>query len=141
MGDRCTVLTRTFDVRGGLTQAGKLLVIDLLEHCPDFIDKICHAKNKGVFPIELFLPDRCTTLGCSKGVFVRAKGDKSPKVAPGFGVVVLAAQSKGVHACPPPFPPGLRACVPLLHCPLASRSRSERAWGDAERVLGCNPTR
>ena len=28
----------------------------MLEHCPDFVDKICHAKNKGVFPIELFQP-------------------------------------------------------------------------------------
>ena len=29
---------------------------------PNFPEKICHAKNKGVFPIELFQPERCATL-------------------------------------------------------------------------------
>ena len=68
--------------------AGGTLAVDMDNLAPDFENKVCVAKYKGAFPIDLFNP--ALQQKCTAGIFIRAKGEGAPKVDPKFSVMVIA---------------------------------------------------
>mmetsp|Transcript_30088 Transcript_30088/g.78969 ORF Transcript_30088/g.78969 Transcript_30088/m.78969 type:complete len:590 (+) Transcript_30088:158-1927(+) len=77
--------------------AGGTAIFDLKDLSPNFIDKIGAKKYKGAVPATLFDPTK-NAISAAKGIFVRAKGDPAPIVAPGFQVVILAQQKPKTFA-------------------------------------------